>query len=285
VSFPVHPLVVVSIVALFTCLCFFIIWRYDVHHDLQDTTLFLTLYSLASVLYWIWGSTMNHFYNLAPILSLSVVVFMKWLIDTSRLRHYAHAISTFSIALLLTGAYVPSLALYYHTVYDYEKVFADHKSYQWNLDRAQLISTANPRYFSDAVTLIRNYSKGENGIYIISKYDNFLPFLASKYSAMPFFDVPWFVVSNSEVTMCINALKQSRPTYLFVDTDIQRNLNGDIVSALAPMINYLHDESVMRVQRLNDVKKIYSAIENEYELAETSTLLTVLKRKSNSAHE
>lgn len=279
-SFPIHSFVIFGIILFFTFITFFIIWHYDKKSDLQDTVLFLALYSEAATLYWVWGATINHFYNLTPIFALSTLVLIKWFIDSSGLRRYAHAIGSQLILFLLLFMYIPSLTVYYVSRHSYQKIFKTHKVYEWNLDRARFQSTAAPDFFQNSVKLIRKYSESQNGIYIISKYDNFLPFLSSKYSAMPFFDVPWFVVSAKEIQMCIESIKSAKPEYLFVDRDIGRSLNGEIVNPLDPMLSLLYDEAVMRVQRLNSVKQIYQAVRTDYTPVDHSELLMVLKRKT-----
>ena len=101
--------------------------------------------------------------------------------------------------MALSVVYIPGLLSYYATRQEYEEIFVTHKTYNWNLEKAKFRSTMDPEYFVDSVSLIQTYAPSHNGIHIISKYDNFLPFLAKKYSAMPFFDLQWFLLTAKEV--------------------------------------------------------------------------------------
>ncbi|TRZ97502.1 MAG: hypothetical protein D4R81_12390 [Nitrospiraceae bacterium] len=251
-------------------------WKYLV--------LFLLFYSQALLLYGIWGND-KHMLNISSVLVLGGAVFLKLLIDQSRLKRYEQVLVGALIVGALGFVYVPGLFAYYTTKSEYEKVFATHRTYEWNLERAQFRSTMDPKYFVDSVSLIQQYANSENGIYIISKYDNVLPFLAKRYSAMPFFDVPWMLLTENEVRLCVESIKTKKPPYLFVDTDIERNLNGEIVSARIPLVSDPGGESLLRVQRLSLLKEVFAAVKDDYGLEMSSGLLTVYKRKISGEME
>jgi len=240
--------------------------------------LFLLLYSQGLLLYGIWGSD-RHLLNIASVLVLSGVVFLKLVIDQSCLKKYEQILVGALIVGALSFVYVPGLFAYYTTKSEYEKIFVTHRTYEWNLERAQFRSTMDPKYFVDSVALIQQYANSENGIYIISKYDSVVPFLAKKYSAMPFYDVPWILLTQNEVNLCVESIKANKPPYLFVDVDIERNLNGEIVVRQTPSIGGLGAESLGRVQRLNLLKQIFVAVKDDYELEMSRGLLTVYRRK------
>jgi hypothetical protein len=240
--------------------------------------LFLLLYSQGLLVYGIWGS-FRHLLHIAPVLVLGGVVFLKLWIDQSRLKRYGSVLVCALIVGALGFVYVPGLFAYYTTKSEYEQVFATHRTYEWNLERAQFRSTMDPKYFVDSVSLIQQYANPENGIYIISKYDNLLPFLAKKYSIMPFFDVQWFLLTDKEVRLCIERIQNGKPPYLFVDRDIERSLNGEILVAEVPFVDSAGGESLLRVQRLNLLKDIFTAVKDDYELEISRGLLTVYKRK------
>jgi hypothetical protein len=137
----------------------------------------------------------------------------------------------------------------------------------------------DPAYFVESVSLIQQYANSGNGIYIISKYDTVLPFLAKRYSAMPFFDVPWMLLTDHEVNLCIESIRANKPRYLFVDTDIERNLNTQILVSSIPRVGNAGSESLLRVQRLNLLKDVFTAVKDDYEPDGSRGLLTVYKRK------
>jgi hypothetical protein len=233
------------------------------------------------LIYYIWGGDDKHLLNIASILALAGAAFIKLVIDHSSVKRYEKALIGGLIAVALVTVYIPGLLSYYSTRQEYESIFLTHKTYDWNLDTAKFRSTMDPKYFMDSIALIQEYVPSENAIYIISKYDSFLPFLSKKYSAMPFFDLQWFLLTDREVNLCIERIQTQKPQYLFVDTDIERNLNGEIVTAELRFISGPGEESLVRVQRLNLLMDIFKAVKKDYELVKQGRLLTVYKRKSS----
>jgi hypothetical protein len=100
---------------------------------------------------------------------------------------------------------------------------------------------------------------------------------------MPFSDLSWFLITTKETNVCIDYLRSEKPAYLFVDTDIERNLNGDVITAeFSSEENYngeLAIESRRRVLRLNLLNQIFSSIRDEYEPIKRGILLTAYRRK------
>ena len=278
-GFSTNPRVLYLVVFIISG-CYLMLLRLeDVANEWKYLALFLLLYSQGLLVYGLWGGTDKHLLNIASVLVLSGVVFLKILIDRSRLKRYEQVLVSALIVGALGFVYVPGLFAYYTTKSEYEEVFATHRTYEWNLERAQFRSTMDPKYFVESVSLIQQYADSENGIYIISKYDNVLPFLAKKYSAMPFFDVQWFLLTDKEVRLCIERIQNGKPPYLFVDRDMERNLNGEISVAEIPFVDSAGGESLLRVQRLNLLKDVFAAVKDDYELEMSRGLLTVYKRK------
>jgi hypothetical protein len=266
--------------------CYLLLLRMEhVANEWKYLALFLLLYSQGLLVYGLWGGTDKHLLNISAVLVLSAVMFLKLVIDQSRLKVYEQVLVGALIVGALGFVYVPGLFAYYTTKSEYEQVFATHRTYEWNLERAQFRSTMDPKHFADSVSLIQQYANPENGIYIISKYDNVLPFLAKKYSAMPFFDVPWMLLTENEISLCVESIKTKKPPYLFVDTDIERNLNGEIVSARIPFVSDPGGESLLRVQRLSLLKEVFAAVKDDYGPEMSRGLLTVYKRKISGGME
>jgi hypothetical protein len=245
-------------------------WKY--------TALFLLFYSQGALVYYVWAGTDKHLLNVASILVLAGAAFTKLVVHFSTVKRFERLIVGALVVLALIVVYVPGVLSYYSTRQEYEDIFTTHKTYDWNLETAKFRSTMDPAYFIDAISLIQTYAP-DNAIYLISKYDNFLPFLAKKYSAMPFFDLQWFLLTAKEVNLCIERIETQKPPYLFVDTDIERDLNGEIVTADLRFISGPGGESLMRVQRLNLLKDIFRAVKKDYEPVKHGMLLTVYKRK------
>jgi hypothetical protein len=251
----------------------------DLASEWKYLAFFLLVYSQGLLIYGLWGGTSKHMLNISSVLVLSGVVFLKLVIDQSRVKSYESVLVGGLTIGALAFVYVPGLSAYYTTKTEYEKVFATHRTYDWNLERAQFRSTMDPAYFVESVSLIQQYANSGNGIYIISKYDTVLPFLAKRYSAMPFFDVPWMLLTDHEVNLCIESIRANKPRYLFVDTDIERNLNTQILVSSIPRVGNAGSESLLRVQRLNLLKDVFTAVKDDYEPDGSRGLLTVYKRK------
>jgi hypothetical protein len=240
--------------------------------------LFTLLYSQGALLYSLWGSTATHYLTLSTIHVTTFVVLLKLNLDHSSLSKNKRegvlfTIFAISLALLVYGA-----RLHSESVNQYEADFNQHEKYVWKLERANFISSMNPRYFESSMKLIQKYSI-EPAIHIVSKYDAILPFLAKKYSAMPFFELSKFFVTPRELALSIERIQQDRPEYLFVDADIKRDFTIDIVDPHALNLSYFHGLSVQRVKRLELLQQVFEAVQADYELVEQGALISVYKRK------
>ena len=259
--------------------CYVILVRLaDRESELKYIALFLLVYSQGVLIYYIWGGDEKHLFNVASILVLGVTAFIKLAIDHTWLKRLERVVVGSLIAFALLAIYVPGIMSYYASRQEYESIFLNHKTYDWNLEAANFRSTMDPKYFVDSISLIQEYEPSDNAIHLISKYDNFVPFLAKKYSAMPFFDLQWFLLTDKEVTLCIERIRTDKPQYLFVDTDIERDFNGEIVLAELRSIGYPGEESLQRVQRLHLLKDIFRAVKEDYTPVKKGVLLTVYKR-------
>ncbi|WP_447984328.1 hypothetical protein [Nitrospira sp. Nam74] len=249
-------------------------------NELKYTALFLLVYSQGVLIYYIWGGDDKHLLNIASILALAGAAFIKLVIEYSSWKRFEKVLVGALIAGVLLTIYIPGLRSYYTTRHEYDSIFVNHKTYDWNLEAAKFRSTMDPAYYVDSISLIQQYAPSDNSIHLISKYDNFLPFLAKKYSAMPFFDLQWFLLTAKEVNLCIERIRTDKPRYLFVDTDIERDFNGEILLAELKSIGQPAEESLQRVQRLNLLKDIFKAVKGDYMPAQKGVLLTVYKRTS-----
>ena len=139
----------------------------------------------------------------------------------------------------------------------------------------------DPQLFVNAVSLIQQYAP-EHSIYIISRYDDLLPALAGKYTAMPYNELLTNLLTSNDVTHVADVMKQKKPHYIFVDTDIARSFNNEIyhpddVLAKRYQLNmYSRD----RVSTLNNIKLLYDRIRGDYKVAAKSELITVYERIS-----
>jgi len=186
------------------------------------------------------------------------------------------AVYAFAVVL---GIYALSAAYVNFSKYRYEKIFNTHKTYEWNMKRAKITSTMNPEYFQNGVDLIKKYSADSKGIYIVSEFDNILPFLSDRYSLMPFFDLKWYHITPKEFDKSASTLRDKRPEYIFVDTGYDRNLNNEIIDPAFPTYAYLSEESLWRAKRLKMLYSVFRSVEQNYQLVEKGALISVYKRK------
>ena len=265
-----------SVFILISFIYVIILSRIKVESALAYVALLLFIYGQAIFVYYVWNAAPNHLYAMAsPILFMAVII-LKIMIDAvARMKKYENVIiSALSIALFFT-LYLPSLKDYHLAENNFKKIFVDHKIYQWDFPTAKFKSTMNPAYFYNAVSLIKKYSSGTDSIYMVSKYDTILPFLAGKYSAMPFDDVATSLATGRETELCINTIIKDRPQYLFVDSDIERDLRGDIVDPRDPVIGVMYGGSLERVQMLEELRKVFEGVKKEYTIIDRGDILSI----------
>lgn len=253
----------------------FLVKALNTRHNLRYVASFLFFYSQGILFYYVWNSVPNHFYSIATPFVLTLAVFLKIWIDETRMIRYEKWIFALLSFICLVSIYLPSLQGYYPERQQYEKIFEDHRVYSWSLPRAKFYSTMDPRLFSESTSLIKKYSAGVRAIYIISKYDNLLPFLAESYSAMPYSELAINLLTSNEVQISIAAILKARPPYIFVDSDI------DAVFAHSPLYIFAskHFDFTSKTDMLGQLRVVFNAVKPLYRPIETSGFLTVYKRR------
>ena len=250
---------------------------FDPHRPIAYLCLFLLLYTVAVMTYSLWNGSPTYLLVPGPLYVLTVLSFCRYLsekVPVFRLlrRQTAGLLVIIGLGVLLTGGWDQEC-----TRNEFLGILDNHQVYEWELERAKFTSTMDPRYFQNGVELIQKYSKGP-GIHIISKYDNFLPFLAGRYSAMPYFEMSKFLISPRETAKCVERLLADRPEYLFVDTDIRRDYAADLVHRFSPL-GALHGYSRYRVAQMQLMQKVFATVQDQYELVEQGLILSVYKRR------
>jgi hypothetical protein len=165
------------------------------------------------------------------------------------------------------------------------RIFNTHKLFQWDFDRAHVISTIDPQPIRNAVEMIRDYSRDSKGIYIISKYDNILPFLAERYSLMPHFEMYYYLITPQERSQTIQSLEMNKPKYIFIDTDIEKYRPEHDLSLDDPWhkiynSEWVKKERASRYGRYKELWKIYDSIAHDYEKVKECILISVYQRKT-----
>lgn len=250
--------------------------------------LYLLLYTQSAYVYFVWNPAPNHILVLAPIWGTMLVILIKMILENQQLDQFKQAFLlpiTVAVFILL---YVPSLLFFYVEKLQHHNIRKNHRVYEWNFEKAVFDSTMEPMVFENDISLINKYVPHDKAIYIISKYDNLLPFLSDKYSLMPYIEVFTSLVTRKEIDNCINTILHDKPEYVFIDTDISRNLNTDryyekdMINILDPA---LYDASRGRVIMLKYLRQVYQGVQEDYELIEKGYLISVYKKKVNSKNQ
>jgi len=208
-------------------LMLFINWRSMTKN--KYVSLFMVIYSQGLLLYYVVITVNDHILSFMPIYLLTGFVLINQFFEINNITtEYRNPI----LAIILIASmiiFTHSTYYYYKTKNDYYSNFVNHRTHSWNSPRTGFISTMNPEIFQDSIELINKYSRNK-GIYIISKYDIFLPFIAGKFSEMPFFDMQWNMIGHKDFEKVVNYLNEKRPEHIFIDSDFQRMLTSDIIN-------------------------------------------------------
>lgn len=243
--------------------------------------LFVFVYAQSLLVYALWHYNYDGLLPRSHVYVMAVMLLVYYNRDIFAVEKYRRLLSTAKVFVLIMGTlfYVGSYAEVYKGRVSYDRIFETHYVYEWPFRNYRVESTMNPEYLVRDVGLVKKYSGvASPGIYIISQYDNLLPFLSGKYSKMPFFDLKWYGVTNKEVDAVVNCILKDKPEYLFVDNDIDRNHNCDIIDPKIPVIGWLNEESVWRVQRHNIMRRMYERVKDQYVVVEEGSLLSAYKK-------
>jgi|GEM_PF-1968086 len=282
-----HPAVVLLTVIYFVGSYAFMVLLKGRRFDMKYIYLCSALYAQGLFVYYYWSGLPNHLPMVMPFLSLQFFIMLYILAFRSPRPVLSRA------AQLLTPVAV--FGMLFFCAWTWWKIFSaqeavfyanfrQHRTFQWDFDRARVVATVNPQPFQNAVSLIQKYSKGpEKGIYIISKYDGLVPFLADRYSAMPHFELSYSLFSEKQVIEAVKLIETNRPTYLFVDSDLIRfapPLSSDPWSKLY-VSTFDQRERMSRFGRNTALHTLFSRVVDGYEKREDNGLITVFERRKN----
>lgn len=257
--------------------------------DLKYVFVCLFCYCQAILLYFYWSGIINHLYPILPFFSLQLFLMLRIARETfSRTASvWAERIQRIVVIAIMIFMIMIALAAYpfYKQKNAFYNSFTEHKCYTWTFDKASLITTIPTETIQESVFLIRKYSNAEKPeVFILSKYDNLIPFLAHRYSAAPFFDVSSYLFSKKEFNLTVETIKKSKPKYLFVDTNIDQS--QDLLPVLHKYKSLLPQyslsngqESIARMGRYEALRAIFDEFRINYEKIEHGSLISVYKRK------
>ena len=80
-----------------------------------------------------------------------------------------------------------------------------------------------------------------------------------------------------------DAILENKPPYIFVDTDINRDLKGEIPNEIDPVTIKLrlYGEARSRVMVLQGLNEVFNRVSDVYERCDSGKLISVYCRKSD----
>ena len=249
---------------------------------LKYTYIAIFLYAQILLAYYYWSGVRNHLPTAIPFIWVQFILMLyiteKHLLPNRLFTYNGFRLATKGALLLSIVLIIPTANYYYSQKSLFKSNFENHKTYKWEFDRANLISTVDPSLLTEGTDLIKKYSIESNpAIYILSKYDGIIPFLAKKYSAMGFFELTAYIFSKKESDAVINRINTAAPEYLFIDSDLNHALYDPWSKFYRS--DYTDGERSSRLNRYLILKNIIREIAGDYEKIEEGTLISVYKRK------
>lgn len=276
-----NPIYTYSVLVIFSAVYMTFLRNKDAQNGWCYLSLFWFFYAQGLLIYFVWNPSMGHLWSLGAIWGLSLILFFRYCVSNfSWIQLSERKILQGCFAAAMAFFFLPNTASYFLDKLAYYKIFQDHPVYRWDLPRARISTTMQPGVFTNAVDLIDKYAKGKS-IFILSKYDNLLPFLAGKYSAMPYQEMALSLVTEKEMQKSVETIQSEHPEYLFVDSDMTRNHEEDVFMKEDAATIYLdaYDASRGRAMVLNNFAKVFKKISPLYEPVEAGQLITVYKRR------
>jgi hypothetical protein len=246
---------------------------------------FLSVYSQFLLLYFYWSGLTNHFPMALQFIGVQFFLMLRIIRNKSgqwRFRSLLRPAQEIFVFLAAAAAVFFVYRYYFDGRISGRQAFYDnfrnHRVYSWKFPRARLSTTIPNMLIGDSISLIKRYASASSpGIYIISKYDNLLPFLSGHYSLMPHFCMSAYLFTQNSSDLAVSGIITDAPRYIFVDSDIE----SAFYDPWEPFFldNWSRKERASRFGRYHELRKVFLAIKKRYEKLESGGLLTVYKRK------
>lgn len=244
--------------------------------------IFSFVYTQGLLVYFYWSGLPNHLPVIYPFITLQVL-FAAVIVEKGEFTGFTMTPNMVERMKLLACAAAIFCAGYsarsfYFSAFgasQFRENFRTHKTYEWRFDRARLVSTIPPAALEEAVAVIRRYSSGP-GITLISKYDNLLPFLSGRYSLLPHFEMPWYLIGRAKFDESVRRINELSPEYLFVDSDMDPPAN-DPWAGIYPD-KFILSEQVVRTGRIAKVRALFQEMRVNYRLVEPGRLISVYRK-------
>ncbi len=243
---------------------------------------FTFVYVQGLFVYFYWSGLINHLPIVFPFVTLQILL-AAVMLERGEVCGLSVPPSA-AVRLKLAGVTAALLLVAYAAKYFYLSAygalafrgnFEAHRTYEWKFDRARLLSTIPPEPIAESIAIIRKYATVP-GIVLVSKYDNLLPFLSGRYSLLPHFELPWYLISDEKLSATVMRLKELRAEYVFADTDLERA--GADPWAEVYSNEFIKNERTVRAGRMAELRALFGQVKGDYRLVEKGRLISVYKR-------
>ncbi len=277
--------------SVFTAILIYIVLGYislaifkNLKNEFKYLFIFYFIYSIELITYYMWSGLYDHI-NI-PLTSALISFILAGYIYENYYFSFNSKEKYFNLFKMVFTLFLALFSLYFAKNFyvgklgkiNFQKIFKYHKTYQWTIDKSDFYSTISQDYFKDSLDIIKKYSKGEKGIYIISKFDVLLTFLTDKYSKMHNFTLGPTLFTSREVEKNIAILNKDNPSYIFVDNDLLSPNFYDPYSVIFDS-SFNKIERYARMRKYMEMKKIFDACQLKYKLVEQGKLISVFKLK------
>ncbi|WP_342359597.1 hypothetical protein [Terrarubrum flagellatum] len=234
--------------------------------DRKWLAIYLFVLVLLFTLYWLILPNYGHLYKVISVAALAIAVLWRECISEAIASLKVKRAVAFSLLALGAFWYVNGSRFFASTTLETAYHLRASRLFQWNFDAIKVSSTIEPSMLTEATQLIETYSQDSKYVSILSEFDNLLLFLAGRVSEMPHFEVPTFLNGPDHLAKVVEDIKVRKPRYIFVDSCIQCSAVPYRLTRIVPFLHpsYL-ERTVEKVDRLQQLRSAFAAIENEYE--------------------
>lgn len=235
------------------------------------------VYLACLCIYYVWNPAPNHLWSLGSVIAMACALAVENVRSISG-RWLASFLELAAICAVIVFLFVPGRAVYVAEHAAYESYVGSHRIFDWQLGVGNVRSTADPRLLAGDVSLIRDAEAGKR-VFMISKYQDLLLFLAGKNTGFAWNDLMLALVTKKEADSAVEAIRREKPAVLFVDRDIARSHAGDIINSADPLVGWMQAASLQRVALLEDMSAVFARVRGDYRLARSGDLIDVYVRR------
>ena len=189
-------------------------------HSLLDVSGVGLIYAGFTTVYALWNPSPNHYAVVALTAVLPFAMIFIWGhqllsaqdIKFSWLQKFIAAIATI---MLLPFAYHDNMLFK-----EYDRIFKEHRTFEWNFPGISGITTADPELLQQSKELVQKYQP-EGRVLFVSRYDTLMYIMLNRLGVLPYVEIPSSIVSWGMIDRIGAKINEIKPAYIFVDRDLQ----------------------------------------------------------------